>query len=545
LHAIVIKEFIMQALARVFRGRLFGTLQTQPQPVRAQVANAAGGYVYALDRWSRLDRLLILGSEGGTYYATEHALTKDNAANLVAAIGEDGPRVVARVIAISESGRAPKVDAAIFALAACAGFGDEATRRAALGEGLRRVCRTGSHLLLFCSYIEQFRGWGRGLRRALHTWYTDQPVDRLAYQVLKYQNRYGFTHRDVFRLAHPLAGDAERAALYAWIVSGTVPSDEFGALALLRAHAQAKASEDADAATCGALVRTSGLPREALPSEWLREPFVWEALLPGLPMTALLRNLATLTRVGLLTPKGPETGEVVRRLTDGERLRKARVHPIAVLAALETYRSGKSVRGSATWTPVAAVVDALEAAFSLAFASVEPTGARTLIGLDVSGSMSVGTIAGIPGITPRVGAAAMAVTHVRTDPEVHVMAFADTFRRFRIGRDESVGAVVQRTNGLPFMGTDCALPMLYALEHRLEIDLFVIYTDNETWAGTAHPDEALRRYRERTGIPAKLVVVGMTSTGFTIADPNDAGMLDVVGFDAAAPALLAAFARGD
>ena len=69
-------------------------------------------------------------------------------------------------------------------------------------------------------------------------------------------------------------------------------------------------------------------------------------------------------------------------------------------------------------------------------------------------------------------------------------------------------------------------------------------TDSETWAGHVHPVQALRRYRERMGIPAKLVVVGMTSNGFTIADPNDAGMLDVVGFDAAAPALIADFARG-
>ena len=84
---------------------------------------------------------------------------------------------------------------------------------------------------------------------------------------------------------------------------------------------------------------------------------------------------------------------------------------------------------------------------------------------------------------------------------------------------------------------------LYALEHRLAIDLFVVYTDSETWAGTIHADEALRRYRERSGIAAKLVVVGMTSNGFTLADPNDGGMLDVVGFDSAAPALIADFAR--
>ena len=46
-------------------------------------------------------------------------------------------------------------------------------------------------------------------------------------------------------------------------------------------------------------------------------------------------------------------------------------------------------------------------------------------------------------------------------------------------------------------------------------------------------------------IPAKLVVVGAVSNGFSIADPNDPGMLDVVGFDTSAPALIADFARGD
>jgi 60 kDa SS-A/Ro ribonucleoprotein len=533
----------MNMLARIFRGRAAGTLQMMPQPDRAQVRADNGGYVYALDRWARVDRFLILGSEGGTYYATETRLTKENAVNLVEAIREDGRHVVSRVIAISESGRAPKVQPAIFALAACAGFGDEDTRRFALGEGLFRVCRTGSHLLTFCSYIEQFRGWGRGLRKGLRGWYEAKPVRELAYQALKYQNREGFTHRDVFRLAHPLATDAGRAALYAWIVKGEVPGEESEALSLLRAHATAKASEDADAASCAELVRATGLPREALPSAWLKEPRVWEALLPTLPMTALIRNLATLTRVGLLTPKGEAMPNVIARITDRAALHEARIHPIALLAALTTYKAGRGARGSATWTPVPAVVDALDAAFGLSFENVEPTGARTLIGLDVSGSMSLGTIAGIPGITPRVGAAAMALTHVRTDENVQVMAFADDFVPFTIGKTESVDSIVKRTDGLPFMGTDCSLPMLYALEHHLAVDLFVVYTDSETWAGTIHADEALRLYRERMGIAAKLVVVGMTSNGFTIADPNDAGMLDVVGFDAAAPALIADFAR--
>ena len=86
--------------------------------------------------------------------------------------------------------------------------------------------------------------------------------------------------------------------------------------------------------------------------------------------------------------------------------------------------------------------------------------------------------------------------------------------------------------------------MLRALEKGLKVDAFVVYTDSETWAGKIHPVQALREYREKTGIAAKLVVVGMVSNGFTIADPDDGGMLDVVGFDAAAPAVIADFIRG-
>jgi len=532
----------MNLFRKLFYGRAAGTSQRAPQPDRDQVRNNADGYVYALDPWDRVDRFLILGSEGGTYYVNERALTKDNALHLVEMVREDGIGVVRRVVKISESGRAPKVSPAIFALAMCAGFGDEATRRLALGRGLQAVCRTGSHLLEFASYVEQFRGWGRALRGGVRDWYATKPLGELAYQVVKYQNRSGFTHRDLLRLAHPVADDAERQALYAWIVRAQAPNGT-GGLELITAFERAKALDAADAEEYATFVRESGLPREALPTEWLREPAVWAALLERMPMTATIRNLATMTRVGLLTPKSEATRAIVARLGDSVWLRKARIHPVAVLAALETYRSGRSARGSATWKPIDSIVAALDAAFYLAFESLEASGSRMLVGLDVSGSMSCGDVAGVPGLTPRVAAVAMAMTHVAVEPSVRIMAFSDRFVPLAIAKGDRLGDVVNRTEGLPFQATDCALPMLFALEKGLEIDTFVVYTDSETWAGTVHPDQALRAYRARTGIPAKLVVVGMTSTGFTIADPNDAGMLDVVGFDASAPGVIARFAR--
>ena len=103
---------------------------------------------------------------------------------------------------------------------------------------------------------------------------------------------------------------------------------------------------------------------------------------------------------------------------------------------------------------------------------------------------------------------------------------------------------MRTVSDLPFGGTDCALPMRYAHSLQREVDTFVIYTDSETWAGDIHPVQALRDYRDASGIDARLVVVGMVSNGFSIADPTDGGMLDVVGFDTATPQLIADFARG-
>jgi 60 kDa SS-A/Ro ribonucleoprotein len=84
--------------------------------------------------------------------------------------------------------------------------------------------------------------------------------------------------------------------------------------------------------------------------------------------------------------------------------------------------------------------------------------------------------------------------------------------------------------------------MLYALQHNLKVDVFVVLTDSETWFGQIHPVQALRRYREKLGIAAKLIVVGMVANRFSIADPADAGMLEVVGFDTAVPSLIHDFA---
>jgi 60 kDa SS-A/Ro ribonucleoprotein len=537
----------------------------QWEPLPGQVANSAGGHSWAVDEWTRLRRFLILGSEGGSYYASEWKLTRENVQAVEQAVRADGKRAVAEIVAVSREGRAPKNEPALFALALAAGADDQETRKAAL-EALPELARTGTHLFQFASFVEGFRGWGRSLRRAVGGWYAERSADELAYQAVKYRQREGVSHRDLLRLAHPaqsvsagnptLAVSDEHRRLFEWIVRG---GDTEGVPRLVEGFARAQVAETPKQAA--ELVREYRLPREALRSEQLTSPEVWEALLEDMPMTALVRNLATMTRVGVLTPGSDATVRVVAQLGDGERIRQARLHPIAILAALRTYASGHGVRGRNTWAPVRQIVDALDAAFYPAFGNVEPVGKRLLLALDVSGSMTGGSVAGVPGLSPRDASAALALVTVATEPNVEVVGFYARWGGFktagqgRFGRADGLTPLplsprqrledaVRTVSDLPFGGTDCALPMLYAQSLHREIDTFVIYTDSETWAGDIHPVQALRDYRRVSGIEARLVVVGMVSNGFSIADPADPGMLDVVGFDTATPQLISDFARG-
>ncbi|MCE9577744.1 MAG: TROVE domain-containing protein [Deltaproteobacteria bacterium] len=526
----------------------------QDQALPGQVANHAGGHAWPVDDWARLDRFLVLGSEGGTLYVSERKLTADNVAVVQRCLAVDGARVVARIVELSEGGRAPKQAPAILALACAAKRGDDATRAAAYA-ALPRVCRTGTHLMHFAEYAQLFGGWGRGMRRAMASWFNARPADALAYQLVKYQARDGWSTRDLLRLAHPRAASPSHDRLFHWVVKGALDAGALAdpALALVAAFERAKRATSV--AEIVALVRDHKLPREAVPTVWLREAAVWEALLVDMPLGAMVRNLATMTRVGLIATGASATAAITARLADTRQLSRARLHPVAILAALTTYQRGHGARGDATWTPVAAIVDALDGAFYQSFRTIVPSGRRTLLALDVSGSMSMGEVAGVPGLTPRLASAAMALCTAATERDHGFVAFTGgghgstaasvnaCITELDISPRQRLDDVVRRVSDLPFGATDCALPMVWAQAAKRAVDVFVIYTDSETWAGSVHPAAALRAYRQATGIAAKLIVVGMTSNGFTIADPDDAGMLDVVGFDTATPAVIADVAR--
>ena len=546
------------------------TPQGLPIPGRDMVENNAGGFVFKLDEWKQLERFLILGTEGGTFYVSEKKLTADNANKVLLLLKKDGIKVVEKTVEILKSGRAPKPDVAIFVLALAASKGDDATRKAALA-AVPSALKTGTHLLKFVDTVNGLRGWGRGLKKAVQLWFKGRKNETLALQLVKYKQREGWSMKDVLRLAKPVPETDVQGKLFGWTAKNekaewakaqVAPGDK--ALDFVWAAEQASGlklvAEQADTEQARAilaeanqasvkklvdLIVTYRLPREALPTEALNKVEVWEALLQEMPMTAMIRNLGTMSKIGLLKPLSDAERLVFQRLTDAERLRGSKVHPIQVLSALRTYSSGRGIRSAASWNVSNKVVEALDEAFELSFGVVEPAGTRHLLALDVSASMSGGEIAGVPGLSPSAATAALAVVAARTEPWAAIMGFDHGIRDLGVTAKDSILDATKKVSVNNGGGTDASLPMTWALENKIQVDTFVVLTDNETWAGNIHPVQALKKYRQATGIGAKLIVVGMTSTGFTIADPEDSGMLDVVGFDGATPALMAKFAKGE
>ena len=520
--------------------------QTERTPGRNEVKNNAGGFVFQVTDKTRLERFLILGTDKGTFYASEKDLTNQNFDFLVKQAQSNLRGLVDTIVEVRTQNRAAKQSPAIFALAVALVYGaDKQYVRAAVNT----VLKTGTQLFEFAQYIENLGGWGRAKRAAIADWYESKSADALAYQAVKYRQRNGWTHRDAFRLSHPKGVDSRVGGF----ILGKSDFESAPTVEILEGF---KAMQDAKTVNdvLNALETFSNLPWETIPTEFLKDARVWKKLFyaGALGQTALLRNVTRFSKIGAFDDV-QFAGDVAIRLADKDAITKGRVHPVAYLNAHGVYTKGRlgatsgySYYGSRQkdWTHNVKVAGALEKGFYNAFGNVKPSGKRTMASIDVSGSMTWAGPAGLVGLDCREAAAAMAMVLIRTEPYVAVNAFSTNLVDAGITDTDSLEVVASKIDRLGYGGTDCAQPMLGAMAKNQEIDTFTIWTDNETWAGRTKPVDALRKYRQKTGIDAKLVVVGMTATDFSIADPSDAGMLDVVGFDANAPGIIAEFSAG-
>lgn len=499
--------------------------QPQTQPIIGRtdmVKNNAGGYVFKVSDKEQLERFLLLGTEGGTYYAKEQQLTQDNAKTIIELIKKDGVEVVKTVVEFSTERKAPKADAGIFVLALVASFGDQLSKQAAY-RSVSTVCVTSTHLFTFIANIQNLRGWSRGLRNGVAKFYESKNEQQLAYQLVKYRQRNGFTHRDAMRLAHPKTTNERINSLFKYAV------DKIDGLSvdnhLIQTFTMAQtAKESKDLVP---LIESGKLTWEMIPTELLNDTDVLTMLLNFMPMTALIRNLNRYSYNGLTEGNSEVTQKIAKRLTNEEEVKKAGIHPVNVINAMKTYEKGQGDKGSKTWRPNQKVLDAMAELYELSVKHTEASNKAMLVGCDVSGSMST-PVSGMS-MSCSTLAQVLAATLLKVEPNVQVINFDTNTSDFKFGKRSSLSEILRYSpNG---GGTDCALPIQYALKHKLKLDAIVILTDNETWAGRQHAIQALRDYRKAINPNVKVIEIAMAANPSTQFPADDKNVLRVVGFD--------------
>jgi len=519
---------------------------TEAVPGTAMVPNNGGGYGYVVDDFIRLQRFLILGSDGGTYYVGERELTVQNAECITRCLNSDYKRAIDMIVNISDQGRAPKNSPAVFALAMAAaheGSNARECRKYALAN-LAKVCRIGTHLFEFTEYVTKMRGWGRLLRDGVASWYTDMDEERLAYQVIKYPQRTitegnassAWSHKDILRLSRP-SGNKNHQTIYNYIHSGEFKS-RAESLAIIAGTEKIKLAKNID--ECVKLISKYNLPHEVVPKQFANSKEVWETLLPNLPATALIRSLGRMQSYGLFENGSESLRIALEKISDVNWLKKSRMHPLNILIAQRTYTTAHGTKGNLTWTPNPQITEALEKAFYNAFDYVEPSGKNLLIAVDISGSMisRFGTF----NISSCEVAAVLAMVAARREPSSYIVGFASQIVDLKITKNDTLESACKKCQG-NWGSTNCAAAIDHAIQHRLNVDAFLIITDNESNTGV-HPAQAIKQYRNQVNKPnAKLISLATTSTRTTINDPNDFDCLDLVGFDTAVPELITNFIR--
>jgi 60 kDa SS-A/Ro ribonucleoprotein len=504
------------------------------------VQGRSGGYQFQVDRWLQLRRCLLIGTAQSTFYADKHELTQEFI-NTVEECVAQNPERVAQAIVYASDGHAINNSAPILALVLLS-MGSAPAAKQAFTRIFPQVVRTGSHFYEWLSYTKALRGFGKLVRQCGQAWLSNPDVQALAYQLLKYQQRHGFSHRDALRLFHVKPVSPAHQALFHWATQGILPADPPEALSQIGWYERVKQNP---ALTCEA-IRKGRLTHEMIAPIGRMDRAAWQLLLAQMPIGALLRNLGSLTALGVLQAHQRRNLDHIAKLLNHRKpLRQARIHPIDILKALKTYRSGGQVGHSRkSWEPIPRIVDILEKALELSFEVIKPTGKVFLHAIDVSGSMSYYTVSSV-GLTCCEIATAMALVTAKAERNYAIRGFATEFRDLQISARDSFSDALAKASTYNFGATDAAVAYDWAIQQRFYADVFCFWTDAESWAGRRHPSQALADYRRRVNPKAKAIYVTLAPYDITLVDPQDPQSWDFSGFDPAMPKAIQMIAGGE
>lgn len=491
--------------------------------------------VYKLTDIERLKRFVFLGSDNGSMYMNQNTLTLENVLCLENLIEQCKYDDILDVLNQYKHITFKK-DYLIYVLARCCSIrlDDDPLFwkkdfRSDCFKIVLDVCYIPSYLFMFIQFYEQVNkrlynstGWNSHMKSTISQWYLSKTSQELMYHVTKYPSRYNWSHKDVLKLAHIKPKDEITNDIFKYILNNELDNTKTHLDYLISLNSL---KHDNDIDNVINHIIKHNFVREHIPTHLLTNDKIWITLIPNMPIVSLLRNLNKITSLQILDTYPDILQQIISKINN------IRVNPLQLLITLKMYNKGHGMKGGLKWVPNAQVVKALNSAFYSTFNHLKSSDKKILLALDVSSSMSWNTVCGVDCLSAAEVSCAMAMMFDYISSNVDIMGFSSTFKKLNISSKYCMEENLEYIKDNTFGSTDCALPFVWAGENNKDYDAVIVFTDNETNSNTIEPSMALQLYRNQMNKNTKLIVVALTSNGFTIANPDDSNMMDVCGFD--------------
>ena len=487
--------------------------------------NFAGGVAFKASSFVALNRWLLTGSMSNAFYQKKEEMTEDNIQLLETCIAKNPVKVAELIFYASNKGISNHTPILALVYLSMGDFVAKKEFRILFS----KVIRNASHLYEFFSYAKDLRGMGKTIHKAVKEWFTNKRVEELEYQFLKYQNRYGWTGRDILRMIKPTPKDLAKSILYGWIVGKCkelINTD----LERIKAYEVLKREEVAEKYVVN-IIEDCNLTHEMIPANVKRTSKIWDALYQKMPINATIRNLGNLTEKKVMTI---ENVDVLEKRLSIENLKRGRVHPLVLASAYKIYSAGGTLgKSRLMWRPIPRINDIFESAIENAFECLEPSGKQFYLALDVSASMrweshminNLWMLAG-------EAAAIMTLATIKAEKNYFVGCFSNQFKPLDgVRKGMSFKDMVGTMSAQPFGGTNAGSAYQYAIDNKIYTDVFVMYTDSESWLG-GQPSQLLQKYRDKVNPNAKAIYITLCAYGdhITLVDPKDDKSYDLAGF---------------
>jgi 60 kDa SS-A/Ro ribonucleoprotein len=512
--------------------------------------NEAGGPAYEFTPKHALAQLAATGCFNGTFYA--HA--ENQLETLKALIEQVDDNVFLAKLAVYARQRASMKDMPAALTAALAARDTVLFHRV-----FDRVIDNGRVLRTLFQMIRSGalgkKSLSSSLQRAFQRWLNSASAEKL----LSASIGNDPSLRDILRLARPTPRDNARRAMFGWLtakdVSGWAPATEADLPEQVRLLVAFRAAETAEQQV--ALLEKVHARWDLL-ADAVKGPQVWAAIATTMGPQALRMNLNTLQRQGVFAYPAI-VRYVADRLADPAEIRRSRQFPYQFFAAYL----------NASEEVPQAIRLALHQAAETACGNVPELAGPVVIGLDVSGSMSVAVTGNRGrGATSKMRcvdvAALFAAAILRRNPESVVIPFDTQAYQVEVDPRDSILSLAKRLAAYGGGGTDCSLPLAKAnadLRSR-KFAGCVLVSDNESWvyagrAGVHAQDGAtgvMAQWQEfvrnqvrlhgKTFAGPKLVCIDLQPYGTTQAPERD-DILNIGGFSDAVFDVVASFLAGD